>query len=64
MAADIYIQELSMTLQQYPDVKYKSRLINTLEIAQQYKKRNDQINITDEIDSKVNSFEIPAISVL
>ncbi|CAG8792412.1 18521_t:CDS:1, partial [Racocetra persica] len=49
MAADMRIQELSVILQQYSDVKYKSRLINTLDIAQQYKKRIDQINITDEI---------------
>ncbi|CAG8802171.1 34219_t:CDS:1, partial [Racocetra persica] len=49
MAADMRIQELSITLQQHPDVKHASRFINTHEIAQQYKKRSNQINITDEI---------------
>ncbi|CAG8843303.1 13977_t:CDS:1, partial [Racocetra persica] len=49
MAADMYIQELSITLQELPNVKHTSKFINTQEIAQQYKKRSDQINITAEI---------------
>ncbi|CAG8722212.1 21138_t:CDS:1, partial [Racocetra persica] len=44
---DMRILELSINLKEHPDIAYRyaSKFINTHEIAQQYKERNNHLDI-------------------
>ncbi|CAG8466451.1 33473_t:CDS:2 [Racocetra persica] len=59
MAADIRILELLINLKEHPDIAYRyaSKFINTHEIAQQYKERNNHLDIYGS--NPVISAEIP-----
>ncbi|RIB21785.1 hypothetical protein C2G38_1063633 [Gigaspora rosea] len=50
MTADTRISELSTILKKHPDIVYASALIDTHDIAQQYKERKNQHNKYDICD--------------
>ncbi|CAG8852283.1 3610_t:CDS:2, partial [Racocetra persica] len=52
---------LSIILKEFPDIvyRYASKFINTHEIAQQYKERNNQLDIYGIGSIPIASVEIP-----